>query len=142
MAAHAINRQQSSLAQRLPRAIAVVGGASFVALGAWAMVGPRSFFDAVATFEPYNRHFLQDIGAFQIGLGVVLLLTSIAVRADGLAAALLGVGVAAALHAVSHVVGHDLGGTPETDIPFFTAVAILLLAAGAAHWRYDRASER
>jgi hypothetical protein len=33
------------------------------------VVFPHSFYDNVATFEPYNRHFLHDIGAFTIGLG-------------------------------------------------------------------------
>src|SRR5215217_285415 len=103
------------------------------------MIGPHSFFDAVATFEPYNRHFLQDIGAFQVGLGAVLLL-AVVPRADALAAALVGVG--AALHAVSHMVGHDLGGTPETDIPLFTALALLLLVAGGVRWRQADGRDR
>ena len=137
MAAHAIDRQSSALGHWLPRAVALVGGAGFVALGVWAMVGPRSFFDALATFEPYNQHFLQDIGAFQVGLGVVLLLAAVPSRSDGLAVALVGVGVGAALHTVSHIVGRDLGGTPETDIPFFAALAVLLLAAGGFRWRHD-----
>ena len=77
------------------------------------MVNPRSFFAALATFEPYNQHFLQDVGAFQMGLGVVLLLAGVPGRADGLTVALVGVGVGAAFHTVSHVVGRDLGGTPS-----------------------------
>lgn len=99
------------------------------------MVDPHSFFEAIATFEPYNQHFVQDLGAFQIGLGVVLLLAGVPGRADGLTVALLGVGVGAALHTLSHVVGRDLGGTPQTDIPLFGTLAVLLLAAGALRWR-------
>ena len=142
MAAHANNRQSSALGDGLPRIVALLGGVAFVALGVWALLGPRSFFDAVATFEPYNRHFLQDIGAFQIGLGAVLLLAVVPRRIDGLALALLGVGVGAALHAVSHIVGRDLGGIPETDIPFFTVIAVLLLASGALRWRHTRGFAR
>ena len=100
------------------------------------MAGPESFFDAVARFEPYNQHLIQDIGAFQIGLGAVLLLAVLPGRVDGLALALLGVGIGATCHFISHLVGRDLGGTPETDIPFFGAVALLLLAAGALCWRH------
>ena len=117
MASPEIDRDSSTLGTRMPRAIAIVGGVGFIALGLWAMVDPRSFFAALATFEPYNQHFLLDIGAFQIGLGVVLLLAAVPVRADGLTVALVGVGVGAALHTLSHVVGRDLGGTPERDIP-------------------------
>lgn len=126
----------------MPRVVAIIGGIGFVALGVWAMVDPRSFFEALATFEPYNQHFLQDVGAFQIGLGAVLLLAGVPVRADGLTVALVGVGVGAALHTVSHVVGSDLGGTPERDIPLFAGLTVVLLAAGGFRWRHKRGSAR
>ncbi|HEV2126571.1 MAG TPA: hypothetical protein VGW38_27750 [Chloroflexota bacterium] len=132
--------QSSALGHRLPRVIAIISGTAFVALGVWAMVDPRSFFDALAKFEPYNQHFLQDIGAFQVGLGVVLLLAGVPARADGLTVALVGVGIGTALHTISHIVGRDLGGTPETDIPTFAIMAVLLLTAGAFRWRYARRS--
>ena len=138
MASAEIDRDSSTLGTLIPRAVAILGGVGFIALGVWAMVDPRSFFEALATFEPYNQHFLQDLGAFQIGFGVVLLLAGLAVRADGLTVALVGVGVGAALHALSHVVGRDLGGTPETDIPLFAGMAVVLLAAGGLRWRYTR----
>jgi hypothetical protein len=119
--------------------VAAVSGLGFLALGVWAMADPESFFDRVATFEPYNQHLVQDVGAFQIGLGVVLLLAVQRADPDALAVALLGVGIGSAAHVVSHVIGHDLGGTPETDIPVFTAATVLLLAAGVAQWsRTDR----
>ena len=142
MAAREIDTRSSALGRRLPRTVAILGGVGLVALGAWAMIEPRSFFDALATFEPYNQHFLQDIGAFQAGLGAVLLLASVPARADGLAVALIGVGAGAALHAVSHVVGRDLGGTPATDIPSFAALAVLLLAAGGFRRRHVRGLAR
>jgi hypothetical protein len=126
----------------VPRIVAIVGGAGFVALGLWAMFDPRSFFEAVARFEPYNQHFLQDIGAFQVGLGIVLLLAGLSGRADGLTVALIGVGVAATLHTVSHLVGRDLGGVPGRDIPVFAVIAAILLMAGGSRWRYVRAATR
>lgn len=116
-----------------PRAVATLVGLFLLVSGLWAMVDPESFFDAVATFEPYNQHLLQDIGAFQIGLGAVLLVAIFA--GDGLFTALLGVGLGMAVHTLSHVVGRDLGGTPETDIPFFAILTALLLVAGIARWR-------
>jgi hypothetical protein len=127
-----------ALAQRLPRAAAVAGGVVYLALGVWALVSPRTFFVAIATFEPYNQHFLQDAGAFQIGLGVVLLLAGLPARADALTVALTGVGVGTALHAVSHLIGRDLGGVPERDIPALTVLAVLLLGAGLLRWRWVR----
>lgn len=136
------NSNGTILGTWMPRAVAIVVGIGFIALGMWAMVDPRSFFEALATFEPYNQHFLQDVGAFQIGLGVVLLLAGVPLRADGLTVALVGVGVGAALHNMSHVVGRDLGGTPERDIPLFAATAVLLLAAGGFRWRHVGVSAR
>ena len=131
MAPSDIDRDRSAVGNSLPRVIAIVGGAGFVAIGVWAMVDPRSFFEALAKFEPYNQHFLQDIGAFQVGLGVVLLFAGLSASADVLTVALVGVGVAAALHAVSHVIGRDLGGVPERDLPVFAAMGAALLVAGA-----------
>jgi len=132
--------RSSILTQRFPRAVALLTGATFAALGVWAMAAPHAFFDAVARFEPYNQHLLQDIGAFQIGLGLVLLLAAAAPRADVLAMALIGVGTGAAFHLLSHLLGLDLGGNPPADIPTFTVMALLLLAAGAARWRAGRSA--
>ena len=119
----------------LPRAVAATGGIGLVGLGAWAMVSPTTFLEALARFEPYNQHFLQDIGALTIGSGAVLLLAAAMPRADLLAAALLGTGVGAALHVVSHAIGMDLGGNPGIDIPAFGGLAVILLIAGAIRWR-------
>ncbi|HUF32959.1 MAG TPA: hypothetical protein VMN58_07085 [Acidimicrobiales bacterium] len=121
-----------------PRVVAAVGGGFFLATGLWAMVAPRSFFDALATFEPYNQHLIQDIGAFQIGLGAVLLLAALT-RLDALATALGGVGIGSAAHVVSHAVGTDLGGTPAMDIPVFSVLTLLLLAAAGQQWRSRQA---
>jgi multicomponent Na+:H+ antiporter subunit D len=52
------------------------------------MIAPTSFFEQAATFEPYNAHFIRDLGAFQIGLGAVLLLA--AFSRDALLVALAG----------------------------------------------------
>ena len=120
---------------RFPRVIGVVAGLSFLGIGAWAMIGPHSFFDQIALFEPYNRHFVQDIGAFQLGLGAVLLLATLAPTLESLTVALIGTGVGATAHAVSHIVGRDLGGKPASDIPMFVILAALLVGAGVWEWR-------
>ena len=119
----------------VPRAVALGGGLAFLFFGAWAIPEPTSFFETVAQFEPYNQHFVQDVGAFQIGLGAVLLLAAVASRADALAVALHGSAIGAAFHTASHVIGMNLGGNPATDIPTFGVLAIVLLAAGTLRWR-------
>jgi hypothetical protein len=120
-------------------ALAVGVGAGLAALGLWAMVDPESFFERVALFEPYNQHFLQDLGALQVGLGAVLMLAGVLPALDALTVALVGVGIGGALHAVSHVIGIDLGGRPAIDIPVFGGLAVVLLVAGAMRWRGRRA---
>jgi hypothetical protein len=126
------------MSERIPRAVAIIGAAAFIIFGVWALVDPRSFFGSVARFEPFNQHFLQDIGAFQIGLGAVLLLAAAVRNGDALTAALLGTGVGAAFHALSHLLGMHLGGSPVTDIPLFSGVAVALLGAGLIRWRAVR----
>ena len=118
-----------------PSMVAIAVGAALVALGIWAMVAPLSFFDRVATFEPYNQHFLQDIGALQLGLGATLLLAGLMPHLAAITVALVGVGIGGAMHAVSHMIGIDLGGRPATDIPVFSLVAVALLWAGAVSRR-------
>ena len=125
-----MSNSPSQPGSRLPRLIATIGGVLFVVLGAWALIGPRSFFDALARFEPYNQHFLQDVGAFQIGLGAVLLLAALSRSGDALAVALIGVGIGSALHTASHIVGTELGGNPTTDIPALAVLSVILLVAG------------
>lgn len=114
---------------------AVAGAVFFLAGGLWAMVDPEGFYDTLATYEPYNQHFIQDIGAFMIGLGAVLALAAARPLGDALAIALLGVGIGSGAHVISHAVGHDLGGTPEVDIPFFSILTVLLITAGMLRWR-------
>ena len=137
MSAAPRSTRSPSRAGTFPRAVAVLAGLFMLALGVWAFIAPQSFYDAVAVFPPYNQHFLQDVGSFQIGLGAVLLL-AVAAPGDGLAVTLLGVAVGQAAHTVSHVLGRNLGGNPSTDIPFFAFLTVLLAAAGVTQWRVGR----
>ena len=59
---------------RIVRGVLVAGAALFLLIGAWALIDPASFYAHVATFPPYNRHFLHDVGAFNLGIGAALAL--------------------------------------------------------------------
>ena len=120
--------------------VAAIGAGGFLLFGVFALAAPQAFFDHLATFEPYNRHFIHDIGAFQIGMGAVLAFALFPQRFDGLTAALLGTGVGASAHVLSHLMDTDLGGTPATDIPTFTLLAVALMAAGVQRARVSRSS--
>ncbi|MGH3385702.1 MAG: hypothetical protein ACRDO1_14075 [Nocardioidaceae bacterium] len=111
---------------RVVIATVVVGATAFVVPGAWAFFWPRSFYDNVAMFEPYNLHLFHDLGAFQLGIGVALL-ASLLWR-DALFVALVGASTAAVVHAVSHVQDRDLGGR-ESDPWTVGAIAVVLVFA-------------
>jgi hypothetical protein len=116
--------------------IAGVGAAFFLIFGLWPFLDARSFFDEVAVFEPYNEHFIHDIGAFQIGIGVALAL-AVWRRRDALLAAMGGGGAGSLFHTIAHFRDHDLGGN-DSDLAVFGLVAVLLLAGAAWRLRESR----
>jgi PPOX class probable F420-dependent enzyme len=103
--------------------VTLLTGVFMVAAGAWALLGPDSFADAVRF--PRHVHFVHDAGSFQLGIGIILLLG--ATWRDGLALALAGLLVANTIHAVNHAVDLDLGGRPLD--PWGLAALSLLTAA-------------
>jgi PPOX class probable F420-dependent enzyme len=76
-------------------------------IGLWCLIDPGSFAEFVGF--PAHEHFVHDVGAFQVGLGVTLLLALI--WSDALATALAGYVVANTVHTVNHIVDLDLGGS-------------------------------
>jgi hypothetical protein len=110
----------------LVRITLVIGAATFLLPGLWAFFAPVGFADTIATFEPYNRHYLHDLGAFQIGVGTAAL---VAVWAyDGALVGLSGLLAADGMHAISHFMDRDLGGRPA-DAPVITLIAVVALVA-------------
>lgn len=113
--------------EKFPKIVAILAGIGFLAFGLWAFVAPEPFFENVARFEPYNEHFLHDIGAFQIAIGAMLLLA--ATMRDALYAALGGATIGQIVHIASHVMDADQGENQETTIPFLAILGGLLLVA-------------
>jgi uncharacterized membrane protein len=114
----------------LTSAIAIIAAVFLLFTGVWAFGWPNSFYDEIATYPPYNEHFVHDFGAFQIGFGVALLL---AVRMRDALVALAGAGVGAALHFVAHIIDHGDGGR-SSDPYLLGVVAALMLVAAALRW--------
>jgi hypothetical protein len=116
---------------RFAPALAWIAAAFWLVSGVWAFFAPRSFYDRVATFPPYNVHFVHDIGAFSIGLGLVIVLVlTTADRWHPARAALVGVGVGSAIHVLSHVLDYDLKPS-VTDIVGLGAFTIVTFVAAA-----------
>jgi hypothetical protein len=113
-------------------AVIVLAGIFHVGFGAWAFIAPRSFYDVIATYPPYNVHFLHDIGAFLLGIGATLVATL--AWQDAKAVALLGGSVAAVVHWLSHIIDREVGGA--TSEPWtLGAFALLLVVALALRFR-------
>jgi PPOX class probable F420-dependent enzyme len=86
--------------------ITLLAAASSLIAGVWALFWPDSFAEAVRF--PEHTHFLHDVGAFQIGIGLTLALAVL--WRDALAVVLTGFLVGNTIHAANHAVDLDLGG--------------------------------
>jgi hypothetical protein len=118
----------------MPARIGIIGALTallaLVSLGAglWAMIDAASFYANAATYPPFSRHFIHDIGAFQIGLGSCLL-AGLLVR-DALLAVLAGNAIGALAHFAGHVVDRSEGR--GSDPVTFGVLALVFVALAIA----------
>ncbi|MCU1351808.1 MAG: hypothetical protein JWM05_1017 [Acidimicrobiales bacterium] len=106
-----------------------------LAIGLWALVWSRSFFDRfpgsgprlVAAEPPYNHHLVVDVGAAFFASAVVLIAAAIWNRRSGLAVALLGYLAFTAPHILYHAT-HP----PPSLSTSAQALNAVLLSGGAA----------
>lgn len=91
------------------RALLTAVGVSLLAVGAWAQVFPRSFYDDfpmgrswVSLDGPYNEHLVRDVG----GLNLALALGTVAIAALGTALLLRLGAVAVLLYSAPHLAYH------------------------------------
>ncbi|MGH3971909.1 MAG: hypothetical protein ACRDS9_01070 [Pseudonocardiaceae bacterium] len=110
--------------------VAALAAAYSLTFGIWAFAAPESFAENIATFPPYNRHLVHDLGVFGIALGVAaaagLLLS------DALTTVLAAVAAGSLMHGVSHILDQDLGGRPSDPWTVSLIGVITLLAFLAA----------
>lgn len=92
--------------------------------GVWALVDPASFADFVKF--PANEHFVHDVGAFQVGIGLTLALALI--WRDPPAVVLAGFVASNTVHALGHGIDLDIGGR-DSD-PWL--LAVLSIVTGVA----------
>ena len=114
----------SALARVYLVAVTALVGTATVGIGIWCLIDPTSFADVVQFHA--HQHFLHDVGASQLGLGVTLLLALI--WGDALATALAGFVVANSVHTVNHVMDLDLGGSVG-QAWLLGAVSVMLVVA-------------
>ena len=131
----------SSPLGRFAPALAWIASAFWLVSGVWAFVAPRSFYDRVAEFPPYNVHFVHDIGAFSIGLGLAIVLV-LADRWHPLRSVLVAVGVASVVHVASHVIDYDIKPSVSdiAGLSLFTALTFVAASSFGAGGRGDPSS--
>lgn len=111
------------------RAILIVLGASQLALAAWMVVSPGSFFDAVAGFGTRNDHLIRDAATFPLAIGVGLLVA--AARPSWRLPVLVVAAVWYLAHALNHLVDigdAEPGWVGPVDFALLTATGIVLAA--------------
>jgi hypothetical protein len=129
-ATRAVNRPPGSTGA-LVSSIVVLCGVSMLGFGVWACFSPSTF-GAFINYAPYNEHLIRDVGAFQIGIGITVLL---ALRwSDPIAIALSGFVGASALHTLSHYVDREIGGH-DFDVPTFATLTLVGLVGIWLHLR-------
>ena len=113
----------------------VVLGVTQLAIGVWLLVSPDSFVDTFADFGPADSHFLRDIGTFQAGLGIALIVA--AGRPRWRIPMLFAALAQTALHTINHL--FDISGTDPAWQGYFNFISLLgltvllgWLLAGAA----------
>lgn len=107
----------------------LVSSAGMLAFGVWAYLAPRSFAGYI-DYDPYNEHLIHDAGAFQIGLGVAVLLAVFS--ADSVAVALSGFAAASALHTLSHYTDRHIGGH-SSDVPLLGLLTVIAVVGLGVH---------
>jgi hypothetical protein len=107
----------------------VIGSAGImhVAVGALLLLAPYSYFMLLEHYPPYNRHDAGDLGAFQLSLGLGLLLAAREPMRYRLV--VLMAAVANLLHAFNHI--YDGLIMPATPVYWIADVGPLAVAAVA-----------
>ena len=96
-----------------------------IALGAWQLIAPGSFFDTVGGFGTSNPHYTRDVGTFTLALGVAF---AIAYRWPAWRLGVIGYALFQyAFHSINHLA--DIGDAdPERVGPIdFAALALTTL---------------
>ena len=116
----------------------IVLAATAVAVGGWAAIGPRSFYDSfpglgrawVGVDGPYNEHLVRDVGAFYLAMLVLTVaalwrLEPVMVRVAGASWLVFG-----ALHLGYHAINRQvLGSTDQVLNLGGLALSVALAAA-------------
>jgi hypothetical protein len=118
------------------RPLVLLAGGYHLVLGFFMAVTPHGFYDVVASYPPYNEHFVRDIATFYLALGATLVVA--AARRSWQVPLLVFALVQYGLHTVNHIV--DIGDTEPGWLGPMNAVSIAVV--GVALWGLLRTASR
>ena len=112
------------------RATILTAGLLHLLTGIAMLVAPEWFFQNIGTFPPYNRHYIGDLGAFQLPLGIGLLWAARAPERHRLFIAMVAVGN------LIHLLNHAYDDIQADTLPRSQTVFLILFVAflAAAMW--------
>ncbi|HKR50622.1 MAG TPA: hypothetical protein VJT72_13800 [Pseudonocardiaceae bacterium] len=111
------------------KVVAALAAVSYLAFGIWAFAAPESFAENIASFPPYNRHLVHDLGVFGTALGGAA--AAGLLFSDVLTATLAAVATGSLMHGISHIVDRGLGGQPSDPwtVSLFGVITLLAFLA-------------
>ncbi len=113
------------------RLLVFVTGLNYVLDGLALLVAPTWFFENIGTFGSFNRHYLGDLGAFLLPLGIGLLVAARKPRQHYVLIAVVAAGniIHASNHIYDAIMGQeDLAHWLSDTVPlvFFAAIFMLV----------------
>jgi hypothetical protein len=114
----------SGRASRLAmRTLILVAGVYHLALGAFMVAAPKTFYEEIGPFGPYNDHYVRDNATIYLALGIVLL---VAVARERWQVPVLAFG---ALQYGLHVLNHlwDIDDADPTWVGPVDAIVLALI---------------
>ena len=127
------------ISERTMRAVLVVVGAYHLATGVLALVDAHAFFEQIGRYGVENDHYIGDVGAFYLGVGIAFL---VAVQRPSWRVPLLVMGALwYGFHALNHA--FDVGEARSDARGVFDTVALAIGALVSAYlaWAASRLSE-
>ena len=127
---------------RIGQALIALVGLFDTGAGAALLLAPQWFFDTLANFPPFNRHYAGDVGAFLLPVGLGLL---VAARDPVRYRAVLVLGLAAswihgANHALDGIQHAGEGSASLLDAANILGMAAILTVGAALTWRARRST--
>ena len=131
----------------------VVLAVSTLAVGLWALLIPRSFYDDfplpgrawVSTLGPYNEHLIRDVGELNLALGALLVMAAVLLERRLVQVSLVAYLAYAVPHFIYHVTTGDafpLGDNIASLITLGLAVLLPLVLLALVSWPGGRQTPR